>query len=171
MIPYNEDTPDNLPNFLQNIIDKKIVTTKISEPVPKVNDGPVHISVGTTAAVVIHKQLDVFIFIYSSAIADNLKKLDIFTEVAALTKKHNPYISNQLLFSKIDIDKNSLPQTLKSFGKTYPTAVLFPLQNKSNPIVYKNEFKMINILYFLTVNCGDYFSLPASAAHNLKDEL
>jgi protein disulfide-isomerase A1 len=122
-------TLENIEKFVQDYDENKLVALPKSEEVPFTNDDYVKLITGKTYRDIVHDEnKDVIVFYSDTNCYDCREYLTLFNGFARLTNS-----IQDLIIGKIDLDKNDVAGL--SFT-TIPQIVLYPRDQKSNPITY-----------------------------------
>jgi len=132
VFPFSKEiTADNLRAHFQGFLDKTIQPNLKSQAVPESNDGPLTTLVGTNFdAIVNDNSKDVLVEFYAPW-CGHCKQLAPKYEALAKIFEDN----ENVVIAQVDATENDTPAQIKGF----PTIILYPAGDKSNPLTYSGE--------------------------------
>ncbi|KAJ5078428.1 protein disulfide isomerase [Anaeramoeba ignava] len=139
--------------FLQNFLDKKLSYAVKSEPIPEKNDGPVKTVVYKNwDEIVLDKSKDVMLKIYADYCGHCKKMAPAYLELGEKLAE-----VETLTIAEIEGAKNDVGDNVDLQG--FPTVLMFPADNKENPIVYSGDRSFEDMLKFVQENVHFKFEL------------
>ncbi|KTW27793.1 protein disulfide-isomerase domain [Pneumocystis carinii B80] len=149
--PFDQDIPftkENLEKFLDDYISQRLVPSIKSEPVPETQEGPVTVVVANNfREVVIESPHDVLVEFYAPW-CGHCKNLAPKYEELARVFTSSSELSSKVLIAKFDATANDVEDNLDIKG--FPTILLFPANDKGNPIEYNGPRTVNDLINFVS---------------------
>jgi protein disulfide isomerase len=139
-----EFTPESMEAWINKVVNGEIKWAPRSEPVPE-QDGPVFVAVGTTIEDLVAQKKDVFVEFYAPWCGHCKALSPVWDELATRLKD-----TDSVVIAKINADDNDVQHITQVQG--FPTLVLFPANNKKNPLKYNGERNIEDIESWLSEN-------------------
>jgi len=148
-------TKDAFNNFIDGVLKGTVAPNVKSEPVPADNTGPVKVIVGTTFdEIVMDNSKDVFVEFYAPWCGHCKSLAPKFEELGKLFKD-----DPTMVVAKVDSTANDTPADVQGF----PTLILYPAGDKSNPVNYEGDRTTKAMSAWLNAN-GKAGGRPTKAA-------
>ena len=144
---FDKFSKENLEQFLNDWLNKKIVPPIKSEEIPEKQEGPVYKLVNKSfKKEVMDNDLDVFVKYYSPTCPHCVKLAPIYVELAERLKDNK-----NLRIAEFDLKSNDFDDfQIRGF----PTLVFFKAGDKKNHIVYKGNRTVEDMMGFVLSNLG-----------------
>lgn len=161
----NDLTQDRVVSFFKRYLEGEIEPTLKSEDIPEVQESSVFKIVGKTHDEIVgDESKDVFVKYYAPWCGHCKKLAPVWEELADLYKKDES--SESLIIADIDATANDVSIEIKG----YPTLVLYPANDKANPIIHKGGRDLESLAKFIKEN-GSLVSeveveIPEKEAHD-----
>ncbi|KAG5436865.1 hypothetical protein PCANB_001618 [Pneumocystis canis] len=133
--------------FFSSYLSGKLTPTIRSEPVPDSQDGPVVVVVANSfQEIVIDSKKDVLLEFYAPW-CGHCKNLAPKYESLGLLYKSDAELNNKVMIAKIDATANDVDDNLNIKG--FPTIMLFPADDKKNPVEYSGPRTIESLIEFI----------------------
>ncbi|CCC66592.1 hypothetical protein NCAS_0A00320 [Naumovozyma castellii] len=143
---------DKIVELIDAFVNKTAVPMQRSEPVPKSQDSNVYKLVGDTHdAIVFDKSKDVLVKYYAPWCSHSKRLAPIFEELADIYASDES-TKDKLLLAEVDATANDI---IHYPVEGYPTVVLFPAGEDTQPIMFKDSRTLEKLVEFVRNN-GTY---------------
>lgn len=138
---------EHLEQFFDDYFSSRLSPSIRSEPVPETQEGPVTVVVAMNfKEVVIDSSKDVLVEFYAPW-CGHCKDLAPKYEELAGVFSFNPELGSKVLIAKFDVTANDVEDNLDIKG--FPTILLFPANDKGNPVEYNGPRTVTGLIDFI----------------------
>ncbi|OGM45140.1 hypothetical protein ABOM_006662 [Aspergillus bombycis] len=159
--PYSQSSPLALPQidqFIQDVLDGKVLPSITSQPVPETQEGPVTAVVAHSyEELVIDNEKDVLLMFYAPWCKYCKALAPHYEELASYFAD-----SSHVTIGKIDATANDIPEVIEGF----PTIKLYPAGAKESPINYEGPRSVEDLANFVRKNGKHGVAARITAGNN-----
>ncbi|ODV58970.1 protein disulfide isomerase [Ascoidea rubescens DSM 1968] len=157
-------TESSISTFIDEYLEGKIEPTIKSEEIPEVQENNVYKLVAKTHNELINdSKKDIFVKYYAPWCGHCKKLAPIFEELAGLYK-NDAESSEKVLIAELDATLNDVNVEISG----YPTLILYPANDKENPIVYSKGRDLESFIQFIKESGSN--KVDASLIENVEEE-